>query len=344
MQHEIMEKGKLLNEGGELREPGWAKSLILDYKREDIKAASHRVKEWDYYLIYNEDYAVALTVADNSYMSLYSASLLEFGKNPWQQTTSVMAPFPMGKLGLPSSSVSGVTAASSKKCDFRFEARNGVRSLKCHLDSFKDKKPFDCELTLTEEPRDSMVIATPFPGDKKAFYYNQKIIGMRASGKAVFDGREYIFSPDNSFGLLDWGRGVWTYKNTWYWGAAQGLVNGEVFGFNIGYGFGDTSAASENMLFYKGVAHKLERLSFGIPQRNGRDDFMSPWHISSDDGRFDFEFVPTIDRAAKTDVLLICSDQHQVFGKFSGKAVLDDGTVLEIKNLCGFAEKVYNKW
>ncbi|MBO4538815.1 MAG: DUF2804 family protein, partial [Clostridia bacterium] len=35
---------------------------------------------------------------------------------------------------------------------------------------------------------------------------------------------------------------------------------------------------------------------------------------------------------------------HQVFGYFTGKVSLDDGTVIEIKNKLGFAEKVHNKW
>ena len=60
------------------------------------------------------------------------------------------------------------------------------------------------------------------------------------------------------FGTLDWGRGVWTHDNTWYWGSGNGYVNGKPFGFNIGYGFGNTSAASENALFYDGKIHKLE--------------------------------------------------------------------------------------
>ena len=51
-----------------------------------------------------------------------------------------------------------------------------------------------------------------------------------------------------------------------------------------------------------------------------------------------------IDRASCTDFKLLKSDQHQVFGRFSGKAVLDDGSVLEIRDLAGFAEKVTNKW
>ena len=51
-----------------------------------------------------------------------------------------------------------------------------------------------------------------------------------------------------------------------------------------------------------------------------------------------------MDRASCTDVRLIKSDQHQVFGRYSGKAVLDDGTAINVKDFPGFAEKVENKW
>ena len=50
---------------------------------------------------------------------------------------------------------------------------------------------------------DSMVIATPW--DKKhAFYYNQKINCMRASGWMMYDGKKYTFDPASDFGTLDW--------------------------------------------------------------------------------------------------------------------------------------------
>ena len=98
------------------------------------------------------------------------------------------------------------------------------------------------------------------------------------------------------------------------------------------------------MIFYNNKAHKLSQVKFNIPMKNGREDYMSPWTFTSDDGRFEMDFIPIIDRAAKTDFKLLCSDQHQVFGRFTGKAVLDDGTVINIKDFIGFAEKVYNKW
>ena len=78
--------------------------------------------------------------------------------------------------------------------------------------------------------------------------------------------------------------------------------------------------------------------------KDGKEDYLSPWTFTSDDGRFEMQFEPIMDRSAKIDVKVICSDQHQVFGRFSGTAVLDDGTKIRISRLTGFAEKVRNKW
>ena len=156
------------------------------------------------------------------------------------------------------------------------------------------------------------------------------------------NGNKLVF--DDAFAVLDWGRGVWTYHNTWYWASASGTLGGVPFGFNLGYGFGDTSAATENALFHGGRLHKLTDVDFGIPQRDGKPDFLSPWHFTSSDGRFTAEFRPILDRAACTDFQLLKSDQHQVFGRFTGECVLDDGTALSFRDFPGFAEQVENKW
>jgi len=341
--HEITKRGPLLDKKGRLTEPGWAKSLLLDYDRKAIKAAKRRIKEWDYYLVTNDRYAVALTIDDNSYMGLASVSLIDF-ENCWEITTSPMKWLTGGRTGFPSSSVEGDVHTEGKGYFITFKNEGERRILSFRMERFKGKKSIEGEIILHCPPTDSMVIATPFPKDKKAFYYNQKINCLPAEGTVHFDGKEYVFSTEDSMGVLDWGRGVWTYKNTWYWGSCSSRLDGVPFGFNIGYGFGDTSAASENMLFYDNKAHKLSQVTFNIPQKNGRDDFLSPWTFTSDDGRFEMDFMPIIDRASKTDVGIICSDQHQVFGRFTGKAVLDDGTVLEISDMLGFAEKVFNKW
>ena len=98
MQHEITTAGPLLDGSGNLREPGYAKRLLPIYRRADIKAPASRIKEWDYYLIANDHFAVALTIDDNGYMGLDSISFLHFDQR-WERTKSPMRAFPMGRTG-----------------------------------------------------------------------------------------------------------------------------------------------------------------------------------------------------------------------------------------------------
>ena len=341
-QHEITTSGPLLGSDGNLLEPGWARSLLPVYRRADIKAGAMRVKEWDYYLITDGHIGLALTIADNGYMGLDSVSFLDFdGK--WEKTTSRMRALPLGRTQLPESSAEGASEISRSGYALAFYHEDGARMLSFHMDKFLDKEPIEGIVKLTDEPAESMVIATPFdkPGH---FYYNQKINCMRAEGWIELGSRRYELTKDKFFAVLDWGRGVWTYRNTWYWGSASGLVDGVPFGLNIGYGFGDTSAASENMVFYDGVAHKLSQVDFGIPQAGGRDDFLKPWRMTSDDGRFSMDFTPVLDRASRASALVVESVQHQVFGRFTGTVVLDDGRIVRVQDLMGFAEKVKNRW
>lgn len=337
--HEVVTEQLLLDESGELREPGWSRRMVQKYDRKMIRAPKWRIKEWDYYLVLSDGFAGAFTISDDGYIGLQSVSLLTFGEKPWEHTETVLNAFPMGKIGLPSTSSEGPTKYEDKRLQMSFDVGKSTRTIKCSFGNFCDGKPFSCDITLQQPDMDTMVIATPW--DKKhAFYYNQKINCMRASGWMEFDGRKYEFNPRTDFGTLDWGRGVWTYDNTWFWGSGNADIDGNSFGFNIGYGFGNTAAASENVVFYNGQAHKLDDIKFNIPD----DSYMKPWTFTSSDGRFEMDFVPVLDRAACLDYKVIVSDQHQVFGRMSGKAVLDDGTVVKVKDMMCFAEKVHNKY
>lgn len=343
MQHEITNPQRLLDANGNIKEPGFAKKMLYEYHRSDVKAKNWRIKEWDYYYIGNQHYGLALTIGDNGFAGALSTSILEFDK-PYDVTKTALVVFPLGKMNLPETSEKGTTKWTQGKSSYTFENDGKVRHLKGTHAKFDGDNALTFDITLSDYPEESMVIATPF--DKNAhFYFNQKINCMRAEGVVKCGNKEWKFDKSDSMGTLDWGRGVWTYDNTWYWGSLQGyLEDGSRFGWNIGYGFGNTSAASENMLFYNGKSHKLDEVTFNIPVKNGKDDYMSPWTFTSNDGRFEMNFTPILDRQAPLNVGVICMLPHQVFGKFNGKAILDDGTVIEVKDMVGFAEKVHNKW
>ena len=340
----LLSKGPLLNQSGNLDEAGYAFSLAKQYSRDQIKAKKMRIKEWDYYYIGNADCGVALTIADNGYLGMISISVLDFKKKK-DITVSKIALFPMGKMKLPTSSIAGDTVYENKKkgIEVRFLHQGAKRRILATMPKFdKAGRTFRCDILLQETNKKSMVIATPFDAPRH-FYYNQKINNLLASGYAKI-GDEYYDLNKDTYGVLDWGRGVWTYKNTWYWSSLNAYQDGHYIGFNLGYGFGNTSRASENMLFYDDSAIKLDDVKMDIPlTRRGKDNFMAPWRFRSNDGVINLTFTPVYDRHADLNLLILRSNQHQVFGKFSGTFTLEDRTI-EIRDLPGFAEKVFNKW
>ncbi len=340
MQKEIKERKKLLDEHNNIIEPGYCLQLLPIYNKKTDLFTRFKTKEWDYYYIGNDHYGLALTIADNGYMGLDSISFLNFDEK-WQITKSPMQFMTLGSKAHPSSSTTGDLSSKGKGYELTFLNDNGSRRLKGHMNDFQGNNKISWDISLSETGKDSLVIATPFK-KKGHFYFNQKINCLQAKGQVTIGDKKYDFN--NCHGVLDWGRGIWTYNNTWYWSSLSCEVDGTAFGFNLGYGFGDTSAASENILFYNGKAHKLDQVDFGLPTKGNRDDYYADWHFTDNENRLDLTFKPILDRANKTSALIIESDQHQVFGKFYGHCRLDDKTIIQLNGQLGFAEKVKNRW
>ena len=294
------------------------------------------MKEWDYYLVMSEQFGVAFTISDLGYIHMASVSFMDFEKHE-ECTRSVLSAPSFGFI-LPDQPVQGVCEWKSKDLTLRFESAPNGRHIYCEFKKFYKKSTFKADLWFSDLPDESMNIATPFD-QKRHFYLNQKMNCMPCSGKIVFNWHVYQCAPERDLGVLDWGRGVWPHKINWYWATASAMVKGKPFGFNLGYGFGNTQAASENMLFYDGRSSKLEDVEFKIPA-----DPMQPWTITSSDGRFEAIFHPDLDRADKLEAGPFYSDQHQYFGLINGTAILDDGTKISMEHLRCAIEDIKNNY
>lgn len=357
MQREITTSVDLLDAGGKLLNPGWAKTTNWSYNRDTIpEALLNRLREWDYMLITNEHYGFSISMSNRGGKGFMTVMLMDYDAQRDINRTSVTDQPPV----MPGDMKGSIHIATAQACadlkrseksaslDVTFSKYDGENDLTAHFD-------FDLPET------DSMVIATPFSKEdgEECFYYNGKTNCIPASGRVILGSAAYSFSRDKDMAVLDFGRGIWPNENVWYWGSASGRLKQVPFGWNIGYGFGDSSNATENMLFYNNKCHKLGRIdSFGIPVENGQADCTvgHEWRIFTKDEngqadhRFDMVFTPKYDRYSfgpKDEngmPVKPCSEQDQVFGKFNGTAVLDDGTVLEVKDFWGFAEFVRNHW
>ena len=366
MQHEIIEAHDLLDSNGHLSEAGFAKSPLLNYDRLAIKARRHKIKEWDSYIISCDDFAVVLTISDNAYMGFDSISLLDFNE-PREHTGKISKTFALynrfGRKRLLSSGITDDVTKRGKGGHINITHNGDHIVLDFHMEHFEGAEPIDGKLRLVCPPDNAMVIALPFAGKETDFYYGQKINCMPATGAVTFGDKTYEFPKGRSFGMLDRGRGAWTYKAAWYRGGASGISrDGKRIGWSIGSGLGDPAATSENAIFYDGKLHKLSNVSVRIPMKNkiytthggccgsssGKcvvtmdltEDYMGAWTFTGDEGRFEMEFAPILDRVSGADIKLPAREKHQVFGKFTGKLVLDDGTAIEVEDFLGFAEKI----
>ena len=134
---------------------------------------------------------------------------------------------------------------------------------------------------------------------------------------------------------------MWPYRSFWNWASASGYIaDGRRLGLNFGAGFGDVSQATENCLILDNKLHKLDQVRFDYQAQ----DFMKPWHFTDSEDRVDLIFTPFKERIAQTNLGIIFSEVHQLFGHYDGTVKIDSGEVITVDNLIGFAEEHHARW
>lgn len=344
-QNEIKQKTKLLNEDGTLHEPGWCRRNLYEYNREAITAPKLRIKEWDFYQFSNERYLVQMVFANISIGSGACVTVIDMTTGKAKVSLKI-AVGTVNRFRLP--------ANGDQPYNFRFKEKKKNYHFEIDVTEterrliFKGKtlggQKMNIDVKMAMMPGlESITIATPWQKPKpNRFFYTQKLNSMPVSGSMQIGEEKTDFSPEDTFGVLDWGRGVWPFKNLWYWGnGTTRLPDGKLFGFEITWGFGDESNATETCLFYDGKAHKIGAVDV---VQNPKGRWKEPWVFKSDDGRFDLTMTPTYVNRAGLMTPFVGAVCYQVHGLWNGTATLDDGTVLEIKDMFAFCEQMRNRW
>lgn len=344
MQTELTQPGPLLDAQGRLSQIGWSRQPLLECNLENANFYTlkflqrFRIKRWDYYAVFTPQRFFSATIADLGYAGNIFVYSLDFISGDLHEEGAVI-PLGIG-ITLPRGSSSGETAFKNKQMSLRFIADHGEKRVFVDWPGYRGERGIKAEVTLSCPPEhESMSIVIPI-GENR-FYYNRKINCMPASGYIQYGDWNEELQPNQCLGSLDWGRGVWEYRSFWNWASASGfLMDGHRIGLNLGSGFGDLSRATENCVIHDGRVHKLGDVKFDY--RSG--DYMCPWHFTDDGGRVDLTFTPFKDRTAQTNLGLIFSEVHQMFGKYTGRVKLDDGEEVSVNDLIGFAEEHHARW
>ncbi len=341
-QREYTEETELLAPDGTLLTSGWARRNVFTYKRDRVRHTLRR-KEWDFYQISNGRLMVQISFANISLGGYASAVLVDLKEG--KTLCSKMAPFLGGKnkYVLPAKGdVPGRVRMEVGKAVFETVTGERERTLRFSMGKVR------CDFIMEIVPGlENITTVLPFPGRKDRYFMTTKQNCMPCRGRFTDGDRSWEFSDRDTFCVLDWGRVCTPYSLVWYWGNGSGRIDGpdgkkHLFGFEITWGIGDESTATETCLFYDGKAHKLGPVDVkAFPKTNG---YMKNWEFVSEDGRFNLTMKPFRDHHSDLNILAMRMHSHQVHGLWSGSVSLDDGTVLEIKDMYAFCEYVENRW
>ncbi len=344
MQTELTERGSLLDSQGRLSQVGWSRQPLLDCNLENANFYAlrplqrFRLKRWDYYAVFTPTRFFSATIADLGYAGNIFVYTIDFTTRDLHEEGLVL---PLGRgITLPRNSTAGDAHFSDGRASLDFRMVPEGRRISVNWPGFHQGRGIQADILLRcPAEHESMTIVIPI--GTRRFYYNRKINCLPAEGTLRYGEVTENLEPTQCLGSLDWGRGVWEYRSFWNWASASGfLPDGRTVGLNLGCGFGDTSAASEDAIILDGRVHKLGAVKYDYTS----GDYMKPWRFSDQAGRLDLTFTPFKERVAKTNLGVIDSEVHQMFGRYQGRAVTDEGETLRIENLVGFAEEHRARW
>lgn len=303
--------------------------------RANLVRAWGRKKRWDYWCVITPEVIVSLVYADIDYAGLASCWVLDRSDHT-QADAGVLRPFARG-LRVPEQVCTGIVTVEDAKLTMSIEERDDVTILRA--DAPSNAGPISIDLTVAK-PVGHESLNVVIPWSDRRFQFTSKQNTRPTSGTVAVGERTWVVGRTEDFAVQDLGRGIWPYSIRWNWAAASGRsTDGHLVGLQFGGQWTLGSGATENALCIDG---RLSKIHEELEWQYSWDDPMAPWRVRSD--RVDVTLTPTFDRYDITDLKLIKTEVHQCFGNWSGTVTADDGTVVTVEGIAGFAEEARNRW
>ena len=286
-----------------------------------------RAKRWEYWGIVTPTHIIGLVASSLDYAGLHGVYVLDRATSA-EIKKDVVVPFARGAV-LPERSGVGTAAVRGGGVRIDIEQRPDGTTLRAVT------RGVDLELAIPlPEGHESLGVVVPWGPNR--FQYTVKDVGRPCTGRLRLATGEYTISADDSFAVLDHGRGKWPYSIAWNWAAGSGPGGTSI---QLGGKWTDGTGTTENAVFVDGRLHKIgEELRWSYD----RSDWLRPWRISGE--QTDVQFHPFHEKIARTNLGVVANETHQCFGHFSGWAQTDDGQRVDLDGLVGWAEEARNRW
>ena len=178
------------------------------------------------------------------------------------------------------------------------------------------------------------------PTGPTGWAYVQKVAAVPAVGSARVGSTTIDLEAVDAQAHHDYTTGFLRPETWWHWACvAARLDDGRRLGLNLSCGTNE-SGYRENGAWIDDQWRPLAGALFDFDP----DDIERPWIITSSDDSFELTFRSDHGYHARHDSETAAGNFHQLFGSFSGRLALADGTELVVRDLPGFAESQYLRW
>lgn len=314
---------------------GWSRQPLQNCR---LYGRPLRKKRWNYWCITNPNHLFSVTLSDVDYAGLPFVYYLDFATGEFIEKTIIT---PLGKDVQLGHTVPDDASYVGDGCRINISNVSGGVRMQVEITDFGGK-PLQAEFQITEpENHESLNVVVPW--SERLFQFTAKNNTLPTEGKVTLDGKTIQFDGNHTFATLDFGRGVWPYKGFWNWASFSTILSdGRTLGTNFGAGWTDNTGSTENALCIDG---HLIKLSEDVIFTYSTQDFKAPWKLqTAETGRVDLTFTPFFERIAKTDMVIIRSEVHQMIGHFDGTVEGEGGEVIRVSHAIGWAEDHHARW
>lgn len=311
---------------------GWSRQPLV---RANLSGHRLRKKRWNFWNWISPRFVFSVTLADIDFAAFCQMTFTDFQTG---QHLGAMAPAWPGSLGLPEHvertvefhrgglEYSNVVEGNESRIHFAGTPKGGDQVVA----DFVVHRPAGHE---------SLNIVAPW--SRERFQLNSKHNTLPCEGVITVGSRRYEMSPADCHAVQDFGRGMWPYRSFWNWGVGTGVQDGHLVGINVGGKWTTGTGVNENGLLIDGRLHKIhEDLVWSWEPR----DWKQPWRVRTvHTDTLDLTLSPVAAHQPRTNIGIIRSGGTCAFGKWNG-AVRYDGSLLQIRDLIGWAEEFEHRW
>lgn len=313
---------------------GYSRKPLID---SNLSGHFMRKKKWNYWCVYGEDILFSASIRHMDYATVCSVYFLDYETQRFFEKTVTI---PLGqRVHMPNQVLETVKFSNNEMSVQLLHMQNETHMAVTISDFDGDLLHADLHI---EHPENDDSLNVVIPWNRQLFQHTAKHHTLPTRGFVKIGDKRYTFNPEDSYAVLDYGRGVWPRTASWNWAMASQRVGNRRIGLNFGGKWTDGTGMTENAVFVNG---KMSKISEDVIFTYDETDLMKPWHIRSKFSQVvNLTFTPFFKRESTINARLVKSNVYHMVGYFNGVVYLQDGSRLAITQLLGSIEDHNAKW